>query len=217
MVRVTQLRGVDAVVFDPRGALARFPGVRRAYWQTAQRDDYRSLVPEEHAAAAVSLVPGYSPRRTRARAYRAARTAIPSLPIVHPRIGAAPGLAYGRDVLVAAWRDMSLPARRGGHDGILRRVAATYPQDEAILGSLLLRGALPGRAAIVRALGERDDGADLRRADDALFESAAVIPIAWAVDARFVSPRLRGWREDTLGVPDYARVRVRSRETTRRR
>jgi hypothetical protein len=33
-----------------------------------------------------------------------------------------------------------------------------------------------------------------------------VVPIAWAVDARLVSPRLRGWREDALGVVDYNRV-----------
>jgi hypothetical protein len=35
------------------------------------------------------------------------------------------------------------------------------------------------------------------------------IPIARAVDARFVSPRVRGWRENPQGVVDYARVRVR--------
>jgi hypothetical protein len=33
-----------------------------------------------------------------------------------------------------------------------------------------------------------------------------VVPIAWAVDARLVSPRLRGWREDALGAVDYSRV-----------
>jgi hypothetical protein len=35
------------------------------------------------------------------------------------------------------------------------------------------------------------------------------IPIARTVDARFVSPRVRGWREDARGVVDYARVRLR--------
>lgn len=35
------------------------------------------------------------------------------------------------------------------------------------------------------------------------------IPIARAVDARFVSPRVRGWRENAQGVVAYARVRVR--------
>lgn len=35
-------------------------------------------------------------------------------------------------------------------------------------------------------------------------------PIAWVHDARLVSPRLRGWREDALGNVDYRQVRVRS-------
>jgi len=35
------------------------------------------------------------------------------------------------------------------------------------------------------------------------------IPIARAVDARFVSPRVRGWREDARGIVDYARVKLR--------
>jgi hypothetical protein len=37
----------------------------------------------------------------------------------------------------------------------------------------------------------------------------ASVPIARAVDARFVSPRVRGWREDTHGLVDYSRVTVR--------
>ena len=36
------------------------------------------------------------------------------------------------------------------------------------------------------------------------------IPIARAVDARFVSPRVRGWRENARGIVDYARVRLRA-------
>ena len=35
------------------------------------------------------------------------------------------------------------------------------------------------------------------------------IPIARAVDARFVSPRVGGWRENARGIVDYARVAVR--------
>jgi hypothetical protein len=35
------------------------------------------------------------------------------------------------------------------------------------------------------------------------------IPIARSVDARFVSPRVRGWSEDRRGVVDYTRVRLR--------
>jgi hypothetical protein len=36
-----------------------------------------------------------------------------------------------------------------------------------------------------------------------------MIPIAWAVDARLVSPRLQGWREDDHGRIDYTGVRPR--------
>jgi hypothetical protein len=37
----------------------------------------------------------------------------------------------------------------------------------------------------------------------------ASVTIARAVDARFVSPRVRGWREDAHGLVDYSRVTVR--------
>jgi len=37
----------------------------------------------------------------------------------------------------------------------------------------------------------------------------ASVRIARAVDARFVSPRVRGWREDARGLVDYARVTLR--------
>jgi hypothetical protein len=37
----------------------------------------------------------------------------------------------------------------------------------------------------------------------------ASVPIARAVDARFVSPRVRGWHEDARGRVDYSRVTVR--------
>jgi hypothetical protein len=36
---------------------------------------------------------------------------------------------------------------------------------------------------------------------------ASAIPIAWVVDARLVSPRLEGWREDVLGNVDYSVVK----------
>jgi hypothetical protein len=129
-------------------------------------------------------------------------------------IGSGPGLAYGRDLLVGVWRDVNLRARAGGRDAELLRVAAAYPQDEAVLAALLQRRALPGRREFIRALGAIDQDPGLRRADAALFQSAAVVPVSWAVDARFVSPRLTGWHEDRLGVVDYARVRF--RESSRR-
>ena len=63
----------------------------------------------------------------------------------------------------------------------------------------------------------RDLGLRVRIADrnaDARFVRVAplpkgAIPIARAVDARLVSPRVRGWREDARGVVDYARVKLR--------
>jgi hypothetical protein len=36
-----------------------------------------------------------------------------------------------------------------------------------------------------------------------------VIPIAWAVDAHLVSPRVHGWRESDGGVVDYALLKLR--------
>ena len=52
----------------------------------------------------------------------------------------------------------------------------------------------------------------VRRGANAVFtrgSAANTIPIAHAVDARFVSPRVRGWRENADGVVDYSRVTVR--------
>jgi hypothetical protein len=36
-----------------------------------------------------------------------------------------------------------------------------------------------------------------------------VVPIALAVDARLVSSRVRGWRENELGAVDYTHVSAR--------
>jgi hypothetical protein len=52
----------------------------------------------------------------------------------------------------------------------------------------------------------------VRRGANAIFTrgtGAGAIPIARAVDARFVSPRVRGWRENSSGVVDYSRVTLR--------
>ena len=61
----------------------------------------------------------------------------------------------------------------------------------------------------------RDQGLDVRLSQrDANASFARVSPprgiaVARAVDARFVSPRVRAWREDARGVIDYARVTLR--------
>jgi hypothetical protein len=59
----------------------------------------------------------------------------------------------------------------------------------------------------------------VRRGANATFvrgSAGGTIPIAKAVDARFVSPRVRGWRENAEGIVDYARVNLaRCRASTR--
>jgi hypothetical protein len=61
----------------------------------------------------------------------------------------------------------------------------------------------------------RDLGLDVRtvrRGANAFFvrrTRPTSIPIAHAVDVRFVSPRVRGWHEDRRGLVDYAAVRLR--------
>jgi len=96
-------------------------------------------------------------------------------------VGFAPGsdpmLAYGTNLLVAAWRDLGLGAHVGGDDAELVRLAAAYPK----LSALTAYG-----------------------------HANALVPIAWVADARLVSPRLRGWREDELGSVDYSWVRLRA-------
>jgi hypothetical protein len=202
-VRVQPLLAVDGLVFDlRRGALAGLPNTRRAYWHTADRADYQALVPEAEAGAAVSLIAGAGSQRAPASAYRAAKARIPKLPPVRVDIAtqADPVLRYGASLLIASWRDLGLGARASmpgqRADAHFVRLAAAYPLEEALLPEPEVLGALNQSAALARA-------------DEALFVRAAVVPVAWAVDARLVSPRIRGWSEDRLGDVDYARVRLR--------
>src|SRR5205823_5881036 len=195
-VHVTQLLAEDVVVLNAgpnrglsNGSLADLPNTRRVYWQTADRADYDALVPERQAPVAVSVVPGSNPARTPAKAFRAARARIPSLPPVRVRVGYEPDdpvAAYGASLLVASWRDLGLGATLApnGPDAFLVRVRAEYPQDEAVIDAL---GPFPS------VLGAVDQRAAMEHVDGMEFREAHFIPIAWAVDARFVSPRVRGW------------------------
>ncbi|MFL5950036.1 MAG: hypothetical protein ACJ74M_00335, partial [Gaiellaceae bacterium] len=70
-----------------------------------------------------------------------------------------------------------------------------------------LRDGLGARDLALRALAANDQRGPLARFDADLRASARFVPIAWVVDARLVSPRLRGWREDALGDVDYGAVR----------
>jgi hypothetical protein len=179
-VRIRRLLSVDAVVVEPHGALARFPALRQAYDDTADRADYQALVPELEAPAAENLVEPASPKVARAAAVAAgrAKSRVAKLPQVAVRFAlpADPDLAFGANLLVAAWRDVGLGPyfAKGKPAARFERLLAPYPRSNAL------------RAAA--------------RGED-------VIPISWVVDARLVSPRLRGWSEDELGAVDYARVR----------
>ncbi len=172
-LRVRRLLAADVAIFDP--AVPR--EVRRVYDDTADRADYQALVPEFEAPPAEDLVHRGPPKASAAViALRDAREEIPTLPRVAVRFArpADPDLAYGVDLLVAAWRDLGLGAVvGGGRDAGFERLFAPYPRPSALSAAARRR---------------------------------AVVPIAWAVDARLVSPRLRGWREDELGSIDYTRV-----------
>jgi hypothetical protein len=175
-VRVRRLLAADVVVFGREIGTE----LRRAYDDSADRADYQALVPEFEAPPAESLRERGEPSATAAAiALREARRRIPSLPRVAVRFAAPadPALAYGTNLLVAAWRDLGLGAVTGGKaDAELERLLAPYPRPRALT---------------------------------ALARGKRVVPIAWVADARLVSPRLRGWREDELGSVDYSRVRFR--------
>jgi hypothetical protein len=180
-VHVHRLLAVDVVAARPGGALDRFPKVHQVYDDTADRADYQALVPELEAPPAENLSPppkGAKIARAAALAFSRAREQIGSLPKVAVRFSqpADPDLAYGQNLLVAAWRDIGLGAyvAKSRPDATFERLLAPYPRT----------------AALRRAVGSRK-----------------IIAISWVVDARLVSPRLSGWREDDLGAVDYTRVR----------
>lgn len=199
-LHVRPLLAIDLMTFR-RGAVTR--QVRRAYWQTADRSDYEALVAEDGATATSGLV-GQAVKSDPA-GYRGAVRSIPSLPHVAVRITVPPDptLQYGVRILYAQWRAVELGPQLvptgGPADADFRRVAADYPQDEALLGAL----GLPA------ALGHEDQRAAFDRLDARLRSSARVVPICWVADARWVSTRLRGWSQDVLGDVDYTAVSVR--------
>jgi hypothetical protein len=181
------------------------PKLRRVYWDTADRNDYAELVDESRGAVAVKAQP---------RAYRRALAEIKSLPRVRVRVGVPPEptLRYGARILYAQWRDSGLgpqlvtePAT--APDATIGRWLAAYPQDEAIAAQLALADGIGSRARLLRALAATEQRAALGAFAAHLRASARFLPLAWVVDARLVSPRLQGWRENALGDVDYAAVR----------
>jgi hypothetical protein len=211
VVRTRRLLGLDLVTLRGIGV-----GVRRAYWQTANRGDYEQLVSEQEGSGAYGLV-GLGEKDP--AAFRRAVDSIDSLPRVQVGIAVEPDptMRYAARLLYADWRDVGLGPRlvTGSAPSVFRRMLAAYPQEEAIPAELALSDGIGPRAQLVRALGATQQHARLVRLDGELESAAEVVPVAWVVDARLVSPRLRGWREDVLGNVDYAGVR--SRASSRRR
>jgi hypothetical protein len=188
------------------------PSLRRVYWDTANRSDYADLVTEARGAAASSVIT--PAKKVPPRAYRNALNAIVALPRVRVRLGVPddPSLRAGARLLYGDWRDIGLgpvlvsePA--SALDGSFDRWAAPYPQAEALPAQLVLRDRLGSRALLLRALAASNQSAALAEFDTDLRASARFVPVAWVVDARLVSPRLHGWREDALGDVDYSVVR----------
>jgi hypothetical protein len=155
------------------------PEVRHVYDATADRADYQALVPEFEAPPAESLADRGPPKASAAIiALREARKEIPSLPRVAVRF------SRPRDPDLAYGLDLLVGAWRDLGLGAVVGVppAARFER---------LPAPYPKAAALPAAV-----------------RGQLVVPIAWAVDARLVSPRLRGWREDALGAVDYRRVSV---------
>jgi hypothetical protein len=214
-LRARRLLAQDLVVF--KGGPAQ--PVIQAYEDTADRKDYEQLVPELPGSAAFGLVdPGE--QRDPAR-FRDALKRIPSLPRVQVRIGVPsdPVLRFGARVLYAQWRDVGLgpvlvadSAPNVTTD--FSRLVAAYPQTEALVADAVHRSGFDRPDLLAAVLASTEQGPALERLDGALRALGRVVPIAWVVDARLVSPRLEGWREDVLGNVDYSEVR--SRASSRR-
>jgi hypothetical protein len=208
------------LALDGLGLRRLLPSLRRVYWDTANRGDYADLIAESRGAAASSLFA--TNKKVSPASYRDAVKAIQTLPRVRVRIGipAAGDLRNGARLLYGDWRDLGLgpllvtePAR--ALDGSFERLLAAYPQAEALPAQLVLQDRIGSRDLLLRALEANDQTPALARFDDDLRASARFVPVAWVVDARLVSPRLRGWSEDALGDVDYAAVR--SLASSRRR
>jgi hypothetical protein len=146
-VRIRRLLAVDLVEAEPHGVLIRFPAVRRAYDDTADRADYQALVPELEAPAAENLVAPASAKVARAAVLAAgrAKSRVSKLPQVAVRFARPtdPDLAYGAGLLVAAWRDIGLGPYfgKGRPDARFERLLAPYPRPDALRAAAYKAGA----------------------------------------------------------------------------
>jgi hypothetical protein len=208
-VRARTLLGLDLLIFHRLGR-----ELRRAYWETAERGDYEELVNEARGSSAFGLIgkdEKAHPGRRRS-VENAIRTG--TLPRVRVQIDVPvdPVLRYGAGLLYAQWRDDGLGPQLVTHperpaNASFLRLLSAYPQEEALLGELVLRDGVGPRARLVRALGATHQHEQLEALDAEFRASAVVVPVGWVVDTRLVSPRLEGWREDALGNVDYDVVR----------
>jgi hypothetical protein len=161
--------------------------LRRVYDDTADRADYQALVPEFAAPPAETLSERGTPSAAKAAiALREARKRIPSLP-----------------KLAVRFRRPADPTLTYGADLLV----ASWRD----LGLGAVVGGKPSDATFERLLAPYPRP----RALTSLGGNEFVVPISWVADARLVSPRLRGWREDELGSVDYTRVRFRDRSRRR--
>ena len=202
-VHVRQLLALDAVVFQ-RHLDAR---IRRAYWQTANRADYQALL-----GTTLTLDVLGKGEKPDPGAFRRELKAIPSLPRLALRLAREPALDYAANILYGQWREAGLGPilvrTAAGADARFERLVAAYPQAEALPATLVLGNGLAQKRAVLTALARVNQKAELDAVDRRLRATAEVIPIAWVTDARLVSARLRGWREDLLGDVDYSRVTI---------
>jgi hypothetical protein len=182
--------------------------LRLAYRDTAARGDYEELIAEAAGAGAFGSLG--SKKGSPAR-FRRAVAAIRTLPRRQVAIDVPPTLRAGARILYAQWRDVGLgPKLVSGSKNpaaSFARLTSSYPQQEAIPAELVLRHELEPRRGLLQALAATHQQNQLKRVDGGLWASARDVPIAWVVDARLVSPRLEGWREDALGNVDYTAVR----------
>jgi hypothetical protein len=211
-LRARRLLGIDLVTFAPIGYR-----LQRAYRDTANRGDHEELISELDGTSAFGFLGGEkaSPKR-----FRRALDDVPLLPRRPVRINvpADPVSRAAARLLYAHWRDVGLgpvlaSEGKGPHANVTR-VLAAYPQQEAIPAELALRYELKPRATLLAALSRTQQRRALQEVNEGLWASARAVPVAWVVDARLVSPRLEGWREDLLGNVDYSEVR--SRASSRR-
>jgi hypothetical protein len=182
--------------------------VRQAYRDTANRGDYEVLLGTQMALGVTRADAKPDPA-----AFRRAVKAIPGLPRIAVRIARPAPLAYGADVLYGQWREAGLGpqlvAAAAPADARFERLLAPYPQAEALPAALVLGEGLSGRDDLLLALARVNQGVELAAVDRKLRAAAQAIPIAWVTDARLVSRRLTGWRQDLLGDVDYILVGTR--------